>query len=133
VNVVQSVPRAGTTAAPTNITTRVGDLRDFAIDDTRVYYADTKPGGRVLSEKLDGSGSAITHAPNEASPTCVAVDATHIYWGTLDDGRIRRVAKAGGTPEDVASGQSGPFAIALNSQGVYWLNGDGTVMTVKKP
>jgi len=133
-NRVRRAPRATATPAPTDLSARASDFRDFAIDGTRVYSA-TGDVGTIVSENIDGSGGgALTHASGEATPTCIAVDDTYVYWATFDNGLVRRTTKAaGGAVETLASGQTQPFAIAVNSRAVYWLNTNGAVMTLRKP
>ena len=132
INRVRRATRASATTEPTDLTTRVSDLLDFAIDDSRVYFVDGDT-GVVASEKIDGTNDGITHSTGEAIPAGIALDTTHVYWVDRGSGLIRRAPKGGGTAETLASGQSSPFAIAVNSRAVYWLDMDGSVMTLRKP
>ncbi len=132
-NRVRRTPRVNPGATPTDLTARGTDFFDFAIDAARVYSARGFD-GLVVSEKLDGTGDAITHASGEATPSCIAVDDTYVYWGNQDSGHVKRTTKtAGGAVETLATGQAQPFAIAVNSRAVYWLNTNGAVMTIRKP
>ncbi|MDB5212640.1 MAG: uncharacterized protein JWO86_567 [Myxococcaceae bacterium] len=132
-NRVRRAPRATATATPTDLTARGTDFFEFAIDSTRVYSARGSD-GLVVSERIDGTGDAVTYASGEATPSCVAVDDTYVYWGDRDSGLVKRTTKtAGGAVETLASGQVQPFAIAVNSRAVYWLNTNGAVMTIRKP
>jgi hypothetical protein len=131
---VRRAPRATVSGAPVDLTAKgASDFREFAIDATRVYTAGGVD-GVVVSEKIDGTGSPITHASAEATPSCVAVDDAYVYWADLASGLVRRTTKAaGGAVETLATGQAQPFAIAVNSRAVYWLNTNGAVMTIRKP
>ena len=61
----------------------------------------------------------------------LAVDATHVYWTEIDQGRVMRVARSGGAPEVVADGQDSPTGIALYEGAAFWGNtGSGNVVTV---
>ena len=52
----------------------------------------------------------------------------------MGNGLVKRTTKAApGAIETLASGQSQPFAIAVNRRAVYWLNTNGGVMTNRKP
>lgn len=51
-------------------------------------------------------------------------DANFIYVGSDDDGRVLRQAHgATMSPELVADGQNHPFAVAVDTGGIYWTNG----------
>ncbi len=61
---------------------------------------------RVLANKLDVPGS-------------LAVDATHVYWTTRT--RVMRVARQGGQVVSLATGQSFPSAVGVNSSHAFWI------------
>jgi sugar lactone lactonase YvrE len=111
-----------------------GQVRPWAVavDDDRVYWAaegnavagvDTPTGGQVAS--IAKSGGAITVlAPNEQRPTTLAIDGDTIYfgdgpWGD-DNGAIKRVPKAGGTVQTLASGLDILWTLAVANGYVGW-------------
>lgn len=72
----------------------------------------------------------VTVAPNVDAPIGLAVDDTHLYYGSKGhppdflDGEIWRTLKDGtGTPELIASGQNRPLNITIDDTHVYWSNG----------
>jgi hypothetical protein len=63
----------------------------------------------------------------------VAIDATYVYWVDAGDGSVRRLLKAGGTPDVLATGQAKPLRITVDSTSLYWTNNlGGAVMVMPK-
>jgi DNA-binding beta-propeller fold protein YncE len=77
-------------------------------------------------------GDASVVAQNQQSPRGIAVDGNYVYWTNSTNGKIMRIAKAGGTAEAVATGDD-PRSIAVDSKGIYWADcGSGNVMALAK-
>ncbi len=76
-------------------------------------------------------------AADEGSPTAIAVDATHVYWATsgsgCNDGLIRRMPKAGGAIETLASNQPNPRALDLDQDHVYFYDACGSGLLRRVP
>ena len=89
--------------------------------------------GTVSVIPLTGIGTPTTLVTGQASPAGVAVDASHIYWGTV----ATRVAPAmiaeapltGGRPTAlVRTGLDTPSGVAVDASHIYWADsGSGTV------
>jgi len=68
-------------------------------------------------------------------PHSVAVDSTHVYWGS-GDGTVKKVPISGGTVTTLASGQGAVPGLAVDGTHVYWVSfhsgywDDGTVKEV---
>jgi hypothetical protein len=60
------------------------------------------------------------------TPQDIGVDASNVYWTDTGDNTVWSVAKTGGTPVQLASGQSNPAFLALDDTYVYWINAAGT-------
>lgn len=51
----------------------------------------------------------------------LALDNDAVYW-TNWDGNIQKIAKTGGEPTTLVSGQFNAWAIAVDSENIYWVN-----------
>lgn len=129
-NIVRRIDLMG--GGTTDVSPKVAELRSVVSDGARVYYTSGNVVPVVQSVTVAGA-DLRSYGSDEKEPRCVAVDATHVYWATYTDGTIRRALKGGGAAETVASGQTQPFAIAVNSRAIYWLNEIGDVMMLRKP
>lgn len=70
-----------------------------------------------------GHCEPVVLASGEDQALGIAVDDTHVYWGTSTAlGTVKRIPKQGGTPETIASGQDHPFGIAVDAESVFWAN-----------
>jgi hypothetical protein len=56
----------------------------------------------------------------------IALDRDNVYF-TTNNGRVMQLAKAGGEPIELASGQGEPNAIAVDEANVYWVNYNGGI------
>lgn len=67
------------------------------------------------------AGKITTLAENQGHPTQILVDATHVYWrGSGLGAEVRSVAKTGGTPSVIVSGQAFVDAITVDADQLYW-------------
>ena len=99
-----------------------------AVDAQNAYFAN---GPSVESVPLTGgTPSILATVVGGSQPYAIALDATFVYWTeTGSSGSVMKLAKTGGTPIVIASGQNSPADIALDGAYIYWTNnGDGTVM-----
>jgi hypothetical protein len=98
----------------------------LAIDATHVYWVNLSG---VVSRVPKLGGAVEVLAMGEAQPRLVAVDDANVYWtidGRPDPPGVRRMPKAGGTPELFAAAES-PGGIALDASYAYWADGTGTI------
>jgi sugar lactone lactonase YvrE len=63
----------------------------------------------------------------------IAVDGSYVYWTERDSGKVRRVAKTGGTILDLVPTQVNYLAdsIAVDGEHVYWADTTGTPGTAR--
>ncbi|MEZ4298730.1 MAG: hypothetical protein R3B70_27515 [Polyangiaceae bacterium] len=119
----------------------------IALDATHVYWTayQTFPNFELWrAPKEGGTPELLTDkvGPNNSSPAAIAVDDQFVYFSQPDifnsnddpdklQGVIRRVPKAGGPVEDLASGYS--LTLAVDSSFLYWarLNQDGTGSVIR--
>lgn len=125
------VPRDGG-VAPTLLTRVEGpELYWMHVDATDLYFAGIHGDTSADIYSISKSGAAVPRIVSHAlvTPSAFAADEQSIYWvsaGTyvgetlLADGAVRRVSKAGGDVQTLASGLSFPFAITVSEGYVYF-------------
>ena len=62
------------------------------------------------------------HAAGQAWPSAIALDSANIYWTDDASGTVLKAPKSGGNPAVLASGQDGPWDVAVHKGTVYWVN-----------
>jgi hypothetical protein len=56
-------------------------------------------------------------------PAHLAANDAHVYFTSQDGSVFRQLHTVDEEPEELASGQAAPFAVAVDGSGVYWTNG----------
>jgi hypothetical protein len=109
---------------PTTVGT--GNPFSIALDATYVYWTNAFFGstGNISRAPLVGGATTLVASGLGSAgvgPFGLAVDATHAYW-TINNTNspVMRVALSGGTPATLASGQSYPQYMAIDSTNVYF-------------
>jgi hypothetical protein len=102
---------------PTVEVVAMNGTRDFAVDDTSVYYND---GTATIYVVPSGGGAATTLVTNPAQPPFnLRLDASFVYF--LSNSGVSRVPKAGGAPQVVVS-TAPPGELVVDAQNVYWID-----------
>jgi hypothetical protein len=109
-------------------------LNAIASDATHVYWVAGASGsdGAIMRSAIGGGGATAIYSSQQI-PQAVVTDGTHVFWadwGTFDsmghsnnDGTLWQGSVDGtATALKLASSQSAPSAIAIDSQNVYWVN-----------
>lgn len=115
-------------------------VQSLAADDKYVYWANY-PGdvnvigqGRIQRAAFTGDGKIETVASGLTNPAGIIVDQSFAYFSNpyCCNSTIQKVAKAGGSPTSLATGQSGPQGGVLYDGILYWPNhvASGSVMAV---
>ena len=98
-----------------------GQPGDLALDDKRIYWV-TKD-GFIRSRAKDGTGTPTTLASGETDAETILVDDQYVYWARhVEDSAVKRVPKAGGTVETLATKQKAPWELAQDCTTIYWTN-----------
>lgn len=124
-NAVRRVPTAG---GPVETLVKIGSLigGELAVDATHVYF--TSDGDNAIM-RVSKTGGEATQLAKVAAPKYLALDATHVYFVTLaredSGGTVQRIAKAGGAPEVLTSGQPGLDSVVVDAQHVYFRSNKG--------
>jgi hypothetical protein len=92
----------------------------MAVGAGNVYISEVGVGALF---KVPPSGSGGVTVSN-VRPNHLAVDDTFVYFTSQADGRVlRQLHTMDERPEQLASGQAAPFAVAVDGGGAYWTNG----------
>lgn len=120
---LSSVPTTGGT--PAVLFKSPAGIGGFAVDRDNVYFTINE--GLVAQVPLAG-GTPVTLATGQwRSVSTLAVDAKYVYWGN-SGGNILKTPIGGGAVTTLATGQAPANGVAVDSDNVYWVSMDGTVM-----
>jgi hypothetical protein len=100
-------------------------------DSTNLYFSDNFTPGSVYRVPIGGGSPAVALQSQNGDPRFMAVDDTRVYWADPSAGTITAVAKGGGTPVTIASGQDGALSVAVDACNVYWATRAVVAMTPK--
>jgi hypothetical protein len=123
---VVKVPIGG--GAITTLAANLPTPDQIALDDANVYFTTiTGTPGVMKIAKTGGTPSRLA----TATSLSLAVGGSNVYFG--EGSSVVSVPVGGGQPATLATADVAPFALAIDSQNLYWttLGGVGTV--VKQP
>jgi hypothetical protein len=95
---------------------------------SRDFDAAPVDGGSDAAQACASTDPIVLASNNQA--IAIAVDDSRVYWA--DYGALRGVAKAGGTPFDVASDNAGPWRVAVDDDSIYSSSWSGDLMRIPK-
>ncbi len=134
--IVRRVAKAGGSAE--TLSTENNAIGGVAVDDSKVYYAVNRlsgsssiAGATEIRSVPKSGGASVKLAGGLDLVSDVRIDATHVYYVVVGSqngvgffnagGSAQRVAKAGGTPDVLASGLAGgSILMALDGNDVYF-------------
>jgi hypothetical protein len=94
---------------------------------------DTPPSGPDFSAGVTDMAlpQAESLAEAQTLTTCLALDATHVYW-VQTSGAVMRVAKSGGAAEQIAAGADRSSCLLVDGSGVYYTASTGGYANVMR-
>jgi hypothetical protein len=96
-------------------------------DGHDVYWTDVGAHALVWNG-YDGSPATVTTlVDDQVEPLGIAMDADYVYWADAgntgqQNGAMRRLARAGGAAEEMASGLGEPWLITSDDVALYWVD-----------
>lgn len=103
-----------------------------ALDETYVYWTSAGTPGQIdgtVSRAPKAGGTSVVLASGLDSPWILALDTSHAYWTSFEQGSVMRVPKSGGSVQQLAPGNnpnSGVgfrgWGLAILQNSVYWLD-----------
>ena len=113
--------------------TSVGGI---AATSTEQFWAFTANDSILRTRETDGGGSggAFVKGSRPYAPFGLATDATNVDWSeSTASGSVMMAAIESGAAVPLATAQSAPGWLAIDTSAVYWVNtGDGSIMKVGK-
>ena len=83
--------------------------------------------------RISTDGGAVTTLVSGMDALELVVDDTHVYWtDTSGQGFVQKIPLSGGEKVDLASGFYDPFGLGIVNERVYFVAGDGSLMSVSK-
>jgi hypothetical protein len=115
-------------SAPVSLVTS-SSMGALVVNGSTLYW--TMPAGMIAGAgavaKMPVGGSVATPlATGLNEPSDLAVDGTHVYFTSYQDGTVSKIPVAGGTPTIIASKQKMPSSVVVDGTSVYWTNYGGS-------
>lgn len=97
----------------------------LAVAADGVYFLTDDSNGETTVKRMDRDGGSPTTLVAEAGggPADIALDATHVYWVNsyaAEDRKLRRVGRAGGAVETLATGGYTAYALSVRAGHIAW-------------
>jgi hypothetical protein len=115
----------GGCGTPTVLTTANAPTLSVVADGV-VYWSTNDGFVRSIAVTLE-NGFFTTPGSGLTDPSGLLVDGPWIYVSLRSTGKVVRIPRVGGAPEDVASSLNNPQAVAMDSSGLYIGTGTGEI------
>ena len=120
---IRRVPKAGGSVQTLTSGGTLADPWGIAVDESYVYWTEIASGKARRMPKAGGSIYDYVPVQTGYQGGDIAVNDSYVFWTDTpsgSDGRLRRVAKTGGSVDDLALGLLGPKGVNLSASHVYW-------------
>lgn len=96
------------------------DIGPIAVDGGILYWI---AGGALYAlDRSETDAEPVELCAPVGQPERLVAAGGYVYWAAPETGHILRAPKSGGAFEIVATGQSSPGAVVIDSLAVYWLD-----------
>ncbi len=114
----------------TQLVTGLADPSELAVGPNDLFWVDTSSTGQVVQQSSQVGGTPTTlYSTASSNIRAVAADYSGVYWAESGtQGGVWFVPIGTSTPQQLNSTATSAWALALDSQHLYWLDNDDAML-----